>query len=302
MANKPPRNIDELRKLYAEIIKSGRQKHFGLISLRIFRYMLDSPAEVAVKSISQIANEHGTNSSTVTRLAQRLGFLGFSDYQQIFRDYVREGASFYSTQVKNFLESSTSRSNSADSILQQVIHEEWGNVMATLDQFDKRKFKNVVSLILKANRISILGLRSVFTLAFYFEYYFKLISGNIRILGGSGHTLAEDLAHLGEGDLLLAISVKPYTKNTIIACQEAKRQGAELVTITDSYSSPIAIETKNSLIVSSKGPYFFTPLVSLVIYMEALLSELVKSLGDKAIDKLKRTEELFERMNIETEG
>ncbi len=302
MASRPPHNLEELRQRYAEIIREGHQKRFGVRSLKILQAMLDFPAEAAVKSISQIAKEHGTNTSTVTRLAQRLGFQGFPGYQQVFRQHLKQGPSFYSTQVKTFLGSTKSTINSNDSTLQQVVHEEWGNVMATLEKYDKVRFRNIVDLLLKAKRVSILGLRSVFPLAFYLAYYLRLIRDNVMVLGKSGHTLAEDLAFLRQGDLLLAISIRPYTRDTIIACREAKRQGAELVTITDTLSSPLAAETESTLIASSKGPYFFTPLTSLVIYAEALLSEAVKALGDEAIMKVKHVEKLFGRMDIETEG
>lgn len=302
MAPEPPQNLEELRQRYAEIIREGHQKRFGVRSLKILKAMLDFPAEAALKSISQIAKEHGTNTSTVTRLAQRLGFQGFPGYQQVFKQHLKQSPSFYSTQVKTFLGSTKSTINSNESTLQQVVHEEWGNVMVTLEKYDKTRFKNVVNLLLGAKRVSILGLRSVFPLAFYLAYYLRLIRDNVMVLGKSGHTLAEDLALLRQGDLLFAISIRPYTKGTIIACREAKRQGAKLVTLTDSHSSPLAVETENTLIASSEGPYFFSPLTSLVIYIETLLSEVVKSLGNEAISKLKRVEKLFERMDIETEG
>jgi DNA-binding MurR/RpiR family transcriptional regulator len=302
MAPRTPQNLEELGQRYSEIISEGHQKRFGVRSLKILKAMLDSPAEAAVKSISQIAKEQGTDTSTVTRLAQRLGFPGFPSYQQVFRQYLKERPSFYSTQVKKFLESTKQTVDSNDSALQQVAHKEWGNVMATLEKYDKARFKNVIDLLLTAKRVSILGLRSVFPLAFYLAYYLRLIRDNVMVLGKSGHTLAEDLALLQQGDLLLAISIRPYTKDTIITCREAKRQGVKLVAITDSHSSPIAVETESTFIASSEGPYFFTPLTSLVIYAEALLSEAVKALGNDAISKLKRVENLFGRMEIETES
>lgn len=299
MNPEPPQNLEELRQTYSEIVRGGRQRRFGVRSLKILKTMLDSPAEAAVKSISQIAIEHGTNTSTVTRLAQRLGFPGFPAYQQIFRAQLREGPSFYSTQVKTFLESSASTINSNDSSLQQVVHQEWGNVMATLEKYDRIRFKRVVERLVTASRVFILGLRGVFPLAFYLAYYLRFIRDNVMVLGKAGHTLAEDLAPLQAGDLLLAISLRPYTRNTVIACREARRQGAALVAITDTHSSPLAAETEEALIASSIGPYFFTPLASLAVYTEALLSEAVKSLGTEAVSKLKRIENLFERMDIE---
>ncbi len=299
MASGPPQNIEALRLKYAEIVREGRQRRFGVHSLKILKAMLDSPAEAAVKSISQIAAEHGTNTSTVTRLAQRLGFSGFPAYQQIFRQQLRERSSFYSSQVKTFLEATGSTNHSNDSTLQQVVHQEWGNVMATLEKYDQTRFKPIVDLLVTANRVFILGLRGVFPLAFYLAYYLRLIRDNVMVLGKAGHTLAEDLSLLQDGDILLAISLRPYTRNTVVACREAKRRGAALVVITDTHSSPLAAESENILIASSTGPYFFTPLVSLAVYCEALLSEAVKSLGNEAVLKLKRVEKLFEHMDIE---
>ena len=302
MDNRYPRNLEELRQKYVEIIQQGHQKRFGVRSLKILKKMLDSPAEAAVKSISEIAAEHGTNTSTVTRLAQRLGFKGFPAYQHIFRQHLKEGSHYYSAQVKTFLQSDHSSTATDGSTLQQIVQEEWGNVMATLQSHNSNRFKEVVDLIIEADHICILGLRSVYSLAFYLAYYLSLIRNNVVALGKPGHSLAEDLAFLERGDLLLAISVRPYTKDTIAACREAKRQGADLVTITDTYSSPVAAETKNTLIASGKGPYFFNPLTSAIIYAEALLSEVVRSLGNEAVLKLKRVEKLFERMEIEVEG
>jgi DNA-binding MurR/RpiR family transcriptional regulator len=302
MNSKSPRNLEELRQKYVEIIQKGCRKRFGVRSLKILKKMLDSPIEAAVKSISEIAAEHETTTSTVTRLAQRLGFRGFRDYQNIFRQHVKEGPHYYSAQVKTFLQTVHSRTETDDSTLQQIVHEEWGNVLATLESHDKNRFEEAVDLIIKAEHVCILGLRSVYSLAFYLAYYLSLIRNNVVALGKPGHSLAEDLAFLGRGDLLLAISVRPYTKDTVAACREVKRQGTDLVTITDAYSSPLAAETKNTLIASGKGPYFFNPLTSAVIYAEALLSEVVKSLGSEAIMKLKRIEKLFERMEIEAEG
>jgi DNA-binding MurR/RpiR family transcriptional regulator len=302
MNSRSPRNLEELRQKYVEIIQKGHQKRFGVRSLRILKKMLDAPAEAAVKSISEIAMEYETNTSTVTRLAQRLGYKGFPGYQRIFRQHLKEGPHYYSAQVKTFLESTHSGTETNESSLQQVVQQEWGNVIATLESYNKNRFKEVVDLIIEAEHVGILGLRSVYSLAFYLTYYLSLIRNNVVAFGKPGHSLAEDLAPLKRGDLLVAISVRPYTKDTVTACREVKRQGTDLVTITDAYSSPLAAETKNTLIASGKGPYFFNPLTSAVIYVEALLSEVVKSLGNEAVMKLKRVEKLFERMEIEAEG
>ena len=51
-----------------------------------------------------------------------------------------------------------------------------------------------------------------------------------------------------------------------------------------------------------QGPFFFNSLSYAVIYIEALFSKVMKSLGNEAIMKFKQVEKMFERMEIETDG
>lgn len=77
-------------------------------------------------------------------------------------------------------------------------------------------------------------------MAHYLGFYLKLIRNLVTLIGQAGHTLAEDLSALKTGDLLVAISVQPYTKDTAEAARIAKHQGVDIVALTDSPSSPLA--------------------------------------------------------------
>ena len=58
-----------------------------------------------MRSISELAASLGVNPSTLTRLAKRLGFEGFSDFQSVFRDAIAsEPRYFYSRQADHLLE------------------------------------------------------------------------------------------------------------------------------------------------------------------------------------------------------
>jgi len=126
-----------------------------------------------------------------------------------------------------------------------------------------------------------------------------MIRDRVTLFGQAGHTLAEDLSVLKPGDLLIAISVTPYTRDTVEACRICKQQAVDIISITDSLSSPLAIETDNFLITSIEGDYFFSPIAATIICIETLLSELVKELGEKAIQRLNHTEYILEQLEIE---
>lgn len=294
-----PENLEDLRHLYISIRKGGHAIRLTDRNLAILERMLHKPSETATKSISEIAQENDINISTITRLAQKLGFDGFPGLKNLFRKSLKQRKSFYSEQVKRFLQTGSERGSLKTPLLERLIQDEWSNVMLMADAFDQQRFDTIIKMVTHAQRIHILGLRSSYPLAHYLGFYLKLVRDRIILIGQAGHTLAEDLSLLRPGDVLIAISLNPYTRDTIEACRICKNLGVDVIAITDSLSSPLAGETDYFLLTSNEGDYFFTPIVSTVLYIETLLSGIVKQLGDKAIDRLNRAENILDRLETE---
>jgi len=299
MADHTPKSLEELRQLYIKIHNGEHVTRLTDRTLAVLKRMLDEPNETAAKSISEIALENNINISSITRLAQKLGFNGFPSLKGLFRSNLKQRRSFYSEQVKKFLQKGYAGHDGKTSLLERVIQDEWSNVMLMADSFDEQKFATIIKLMVKAERILILGLRSSYPLAHYLGFYLKMIRDRVTTIGQAGHTLAEDLSVLHPGDLLIAISVNPYTKDTVEACRICKHQTVDIIAITDRLSSPLANETDNFLITSIEGDYFFSPMVAAIICIETLLSALVKQLGDKAIQRLNHTEYILEKLKTE---
>ena len=299
-ASQTPKNIEDLKQTHINILRSGEQKRFGLRSLHILKSMLDAPNEAAVSTISEIAKKNNTNSSTVTRLARRLGFEGFLEFQDLFRKPLLERTGFYSTQVEKFLQTARAEDTPEASMLRQVVQDEWGNVMMMLENYSPDQFEKAAGLLVTARRVFTIGLRGSYPLAFFLAHYLKMIRDDVTVLGSPGHTLAEDLVELESQDLLFAISVKPYTRETITACQVAREKKAAIVAMTDNQSSPLAAESDTTLHISAKEKNFFSPITSGIIYIEALLSEVVRLLEQKALRKLEEAERLLGQLGIET--
>ncbi len=296
---KAPESLEDLRQLYNKIRNDEHAIRLTDRNLAILGRMLDEPNETAAKSITEIASENDINISSITRLAQKLGFEGFPGLKNLFRNNLKQRRSFYSEQVKRFLQKGYKDNTSTTPLLERVIQDEWSNVMLMTDAFDEQKFAAIIKLMVNAERIHILGLRSSYPLAHYLGFYLKMIRDRITLIGQAGHTLAEDLSTLRPNDVLVAFSLNPYTKDTIEACRICKKQGVDVIALTDSLSSPLASETENFLITSVEGDYFFTPVVAAIICIETLLSAIVHQLGDQAIERLNRTEYILDQLGTE---
>src|SRR5262245_6328017 len=78
-----------------DLIIAELQRALSSLSPRIrvaARYLLDHPAEIALSSMRQLAQSAKVPPNTLVRLAQALGFEGFEEFRQPFREAMRRGA------------------------------------------------------------------------------------------------------------------------------------------------------------------------------------------------------------------
>src|SRR5690606_20100999 len=69
--------------------------------------------------------------------------------------------------------------------------------------------------IAAARRIYCVGMRSSHAIAWQFHYILTMIDSPSILLDGPGGTGIDRIGQIGAGDVLLAVSVAPYTRATI---------------------------------------------------------------------------------------
>src|SRR3546814_17280161 len=85
--------------------RNGADLGLGQKALAALIGMLEAPHRAAVQSISEIARDSGVDPSTLTRLGQRLGFQGFPELPELFRNHVVKRDGYYSSQTQQLLAS-----------------------------------------------------------------------------------------------------------------------------------------------------------------------------------------------------
>jgi len=295
----PSNNLESLRNRFHQIVKGEDEVKLSKKSLDFLEQMLTDPAGTSVKTISELAEELDTHRSSLTRLAQKLGFEGFPEFQAVFRREVTGKTSFYTNQVEKYLQKIAGTKGAKNSVIEQISSTEWSNLLLAMENFDPEQFDATVAAVLAARRVAVLGLRGSYPVAYFLGYYLKMIRDDVSIFGSGGHILAEDLGNLHPDDLLFAISAAPYTKMTVDACHIAYDLGVDIIALTDSQMSPLTNYAKCTLLSSCKGNYYFTPLISLMIYAEALLAAIIGKSGEVSLRNLKTKEIIFDNLDIE---
>src|SRR3546814_6083390 len=89
-AMRKPRNLEELRELVVRIRRDEAEVSLGGKAFDVLAKLVEAPEQAAVRTISELGAVLSVNASTLTRLAKRLGFDGFNDFQSRSEEHTSE--------------------------------------------------------------------------------------------------------------------------------------------------------------------------------------------------------------------
>jgi DNA-binding MurR/RpiR family transcriptional regulator len=260
------------------------------------RYLLDHPDDVALRSMREVAKAAGLPAVTFVRLSRSLGFTDYAGLRRLFEERLRERpeARRYSRKARDLQQ----RGGTAGEL--GLLNEMFGagidNIERTYERNHPETLIRVAGLVETARRVFVLGQRSCYPSAFFFAYVYRMVRPNAVLLADAGGAATDALGEIGPSDLLIAISIAPYTASVVETVRFAAEAGVRIVAITDDPLSPIARVADETLLVATATPSFFHSIAAIVTLVEALLALLVARGGRQALAAIERSERQLERL------
>lgn len=252
------------------------------------RWVIDHPTDVALLSTREQARRAGVTPATMTRLAQRLGLSGYDGVRKLYADAVRQRPDSYRGRAEELL---ARRDSEGDAALVQDIFASLTQHLTGLSSPDAvERFTAAANRIARADRVFCLGLRSAFSVAYIFHYVRSLFGSNSVLVDGSGGIGADMLRGIGKNDVLLAISVRRYVRQTVDAAKYAKDRHARIVAITDSELSPLVALADDAILVRTETPSFFHTMSPAFAAVECLAALVAARRGPAALAALEASE------------
>ena len=245
------------------------------------RWVADHPADVALLSMREQARRAGVPLPTFSRLAKRLGFDGFEALKSVHAGQMREQNGSFHESAENLLR--RRRRQKDDDFISSHMATLGGHLAALASPAAISALKLVADEIAKAEKVFCLGLRSSFPPAFMFHYIRSLFGADSVLIDGAGGTGGDSLRTITPRDVLVAVSVAPYTQQTLGMIQFTVDRGVRVVAITDSTLSPIARLANLSVIVSTKTPSFFHTMTPALAAMECIAALVAHRRGEKGL-------------------
>jgi DNA-binding MurR/RpiR family transcriptional regulator len=262
---------------------SGQQR-------RAARFILEHQGDVALLSMRQLAIQAGLPPVTFVRLARALGFEDYLSFRALFQELIRSGAANRRWTLRARELQRRRGGGDAPDLVRDAFTTDMENLRQTFERNDPATMLAAVRALEHAERLLVLGQRSCLPAAYLFYYVARLFRPDTLLVRGNSGTLADDLRGVGKGDVLLAVSIEPYTTEVVRAIRYAKAGGACLVALTDTPLSPIARSSDCVLLAASATPSFFHSVTALTALVQSLLALLVTRGGKRAISAIEASE------------
>lgn len=259
----------------------------------IAEYILKHYEKAAYMTALKLGNAVNVSESTVVRFAIELGYEGYPQLQRSLQSHIKNKL----TTIQR-MDVTRSRIGDLDPV-EGVLMQDIEKIRSTIECVSRENFDNAVETIITAKNIYIQGTMSSGILASYMNYYLRMILDNTNLVGSVGTSeMYQQMIHIGEGDVLIAMSFPRYAKSTIEACKFAHESSAQIIAITDSDSSPLTQYAQIPLFARSDMVSFVDSLVAPMSLINALIvaiSNRNRCRVEQTFDKL---EQLWERNEV----
>lgn len=223
-----PRTYEDLRAVLA----SGAAR-FPKRLRQVAIFLWQHPSEVALGSISAVAEQAGVQPSTLVRFAKLFGYAGFSDFQELFKAHVKSAGRNGANQVAR------TKDNANLHFVRGLVAASHTSLGRIDDDFDLATFERMIAILGRAGLIYIVGSKRAFPVTAYISLTLSQQGVKNVLVDNIGSTAFDQIGCLGPTDAVLAVSFSPYNSITPDLVAAARARKARVVSITDSALSPL---------------------------------------------------------------
>ncbi|UTT51089.1 MULTISPECIES: MurR/RpiR family transcriptional regulator [Rhodococcus] len=259
--------------------------------LKVVATLNSSYPTAGLVPVAQLAAQAGVSAPTALRLVHKLGFRGYTDFQDALREEVQMRLFSPVTVYPPADEDENNSVNESELITAANWYVD--GVHATINSISADDLANAVTALAEPERkVMIVGGRFTTVLAAQLHQYLRMLRPDVVFVAPTSAEYMSSMIDVGEHTTAMLFDYRRYQRTTIEWGMAAAERGAQLVLMTDNYLSPLASHAHSVLTTSHAGPGPFDSLAHGFMITELLISLIAKKLGDPARDRLAQFEEL----------
>lgn len=191
---------------------------------KLAELVLDFPGEMAGYTATEIAELADVSNATVSRFVRRIGYGSFDEARRAVRDEKRAG-----TALLRFASHEPQHGGAVAAHFETSQQ----NLDLTYGALDDARIDGLAQALIAAPRVWFIGFRAGQSFAQYLGWQTSQVLANVTVLPRAGETLAESMASLSGGDVVVLVALRRKPKLVAAVTEAARLAGADLAVIED---------------------------------------------------------------------
>lgn len=221
------------------------------VERRVAQVVLDDPAGVAWRSISELARSCGTSATSVVRFCRAIGLRGYPELRLALAGAVAHDDAAAVAAASSDIDPD----DDAATITKKIAFADARAVTETASHLNIATLTQVVGALAKASRIDIYGVGASGYVALDLQQKLQRI-GRPAFAWPDPHMAITSASLREQGDVAIGLSHTGTTVDTIDALREARRHGALTAAVTNFPWSPITEAADFVLLTAARETAF----------------------------------------------
>jgi len=272
---------------YEELIKVIHERYEDMSKSyqRIALYLTQNPNDVAVLSVSAIAERCGVHASSFVRFAQALGYQGFKDLQSLFQRRLSTAAPGFEARIKALEGDLGAKADRSElGFLHELVVRDIASLEDLLTGIRPESLVEAVSLLERAESVFLIGQLRSAPVVELLRYILTMLGKRCVLLDAAGGLATHMAKAIRKSDVLFAVSFRFYANEVANVVEEAGRHGIPIIAITDSTLSPLAKSARVLFAVPEHEYTFSRSLAAPMCLAQALTVALAARLQNNVVD------------------
>jgi DNA-binding MurR/RpiR family transcriptional regulator len=249
---------------------------------KLANYIQANIHDLPFLSINELGDRAGVSIASITRFTREISFAGYADFQRSLSQLVQKDITPFHS-LKSLIQE-----DSNGSFLMQTIKNNAYALDTLYNENLEKSFEIAIQKIQKARKIYIIASRSSYSVGYYIYFMLQRFLDNVCLINGVGD-LSNHLLYVEKTDCLIAVSYTRYTKTTYKVVNHFFSKGCNVISITDTHTSPIALKSSQILLAQNTASY---SLVGAMTLANCLVAALAKANLPESLERMKQQDQI----------
>lgn len=251
-------------------------------------YLRDNYPVAGLEPVARLGQASGVSSQSVLRLAAKLGFTGYREFQEHLRLEISEERS---TPLSRWV--ARDPGGAEGDWLSSFGSRLAENVNAAFARVVRDDFEAAASALGDRKRpVGVIGGRFTQSLARILVRHLEIVRGNIDEIGSISASWPDRLIDVDRRSIIVAYDIRRYASDVVRFVEIARQQGATVILFTDSRSAPASRFASQVFVAPTDSAGAWDSLAALLALTEALITRVTELQGSDTTERLSRLESI----------